>query len=101
PPPTTYHPLSLHDALPILVALTPIAAPAPTRSDEEAASPCWCLSGARRQCKSPSEFQRHFSRKGLIERRSTGRVKPIAPQRASRSEEHTSELQSRSDLVCR
>jgi len=60
------------------VASTPIAVRAPARSNEQAASPCWCLTGARRQCKSPSGFQQYFSRKGLIERRPAECVKAIA-----------------------
>ncbi|HEY5766609.1 MAG TPA: hypothetical protein VIS53_02110, partial [Candidatus Udaeobacter sp.] len=41
-------------------------------------SPLTFLSGARRQCRSPSAFRYYFSRKGFIERRPAGCVKAIA-----------------------
>src|SRR5438132_13052353 len=72
PPTTQIYTLSLHDALPISWAL-----PASTRS--AGSSPYAPATRSRRAAK--------CSRSGR--------------RRANRSEEHTSELQSHSDLVCR
>src|SRR5438034_7712365 len=71
--PTRIYPLSLHDALPI----------SPARGGVEAASP-------------PARGAPWRGRRGHC-RRATS----LSGQRAPRSEEHTSELQSHSDLVCR
>src|SRR5688572_31256549 len=38
---------------------------------------------------------------GIVGMQLAGRVQPVLPVRARRSEEHTSELQSQSNLVCR
>src|SRR5439155_19812145 len=82
PPPLTY-PLSLHDALPISFILpsrsTPI--PAPWR-------PSPIVSSARVSLR-PSSVEPSRDPSGTHDRR------------GSRSEEHTSELQSRGHLVCR
>src|SRR5206468_10358515 len=73
-PTTEIHTLSLHDALPISASRRPLAG----------------------SCRSAPETSR-------APRCGTRRAGPSAPFRAGgcRSEEHTSELQSRSDLVCR
>src|SRR5206468_8505905 len=95
--PTATHTLSLHDALPISVGtphrtgtthrISPGGYPARTRS-----SRATCTSSARVANKpSPGPSPDHPP--GCACRRK-------APS-AGRSEEHTSELQSRSDLVCR
>src|SRR5206468_12188652 len=84
--PATPHlyPLSLHDALPISAStsITPGSPPAGGRS---------------RRCRScPASY----SSTGARSPTSRCRRAPI-PRATRRSEEHTSELQSRSDLVCR
>src|SRR2546430_16740218 len=71
PAPTEISSLSLHDALPIF----------------------WC-----RKCLARAGFR---ASRGSGERRRTSRSGAAATQRAGRSEEHTSELQSQSNLVCR
>src|SRR2546421_8837633 len=80
-------PLPLHDALPIC----------PTRPASSAPPPR-CRWARRSSCRPPSAPA--ISRSG----RSCGRCTPTSRWRSCnrpRSEEHTSELQSRSDLVCR
>src|SRR5206468_11164833 len=89
-PPYTYT-LSLHDALPIFVRCT---------------SPpsCCCRTGGRRialraiRCSSITATSRATWRATAG---ATSRPTPARRRRSARSEEHTSELQSRSDLVCR
>src|SRR5438445_5839575 len=84
PTPTEIYTLSLHDALPI----SPL--PGSRRCRQ---SP----SGAARKQRSAGARRRHPGGHG-------GRVAPLrrlAPPSAARSEEHTSELQSRQYLVCR
>src|SRR5690606_41974155 len=78
PPPTETSPLSLHDALPISAAQlrTRLGPPTATRTRGPWGS----------TAPTPSRF---------------GWEGPTAPQHRSRSEEHTSELQSRENLVCR
>src|SRR5206468_12716905 len=99
PPPPEISTLSLHDALPICRASgrgPPPAARAPASSDRPAAD-----DGRSRRGRAAPR------------RRAARRDPPPPPagrwgspwdrrdRRAPRSEEHTSELQSRSDLVCR
>src|SRR5256884_25008 len=92
PPPPEISPLPLPDALPICPSSEPCpprcarrtASPAPVRAPSQ--SPVRRLSSARRT-----------SRRGSSPRASMARAWVIA----SRSEEHTSELQSRLHLVCR
>src|SRR5690606_39717718 len=81
PPPTDLHPLSLHDALPICIGSSarPTAASRPTLRSGSAPRPSW----ACRPC--PGDAP----------------VRPSPGQGRHRSEEHTSELQSRENLVCR
>src|SRR5207248_10466958 len=83
PPPTARNPLSLHDALPIW----PRPAPPPP--------------GSRRRGRARPP-RRAAGPRGAASRGS-GRATPAAAPRgpAARSEEHTSELQSPYDLVCR
>src|SRR5207249_10501471 len=87
PPTSEIYPLSLHDALPISTAsgrsLVAMSVP-PT-------SPPPCASRPAR-----SRYQPWNS----DARRSTNACTPSNPS-SDRSEEHTSELQSRFDLVCR
>src|SRR5690606_41169814 len=78
PATTVIHTLSLHDALPILVAVDSIATPSGTNIE---------MSGG---C--------HVVR--TVTRAEVPSAVPAEPSTA-RSEEHTSELQSREKLVCR
>src|SRR5690606_41182934 len=89
PPPPQTDPLSLHDALPISAAVAPARVP---------------VGVGRTQHRPPL--------RGAGDGQCTGRVpelagQPVAHHRfggiagAVRSEEHTSELQSRENLVCR
>src|SRR5207249_9909906 len=98
PPPlplTNYHPhhlytLSLHDALPIC---------SPGRSRRTRAPPA---PRAAPLLRPPAPAPRRADRARA--RRARGRAEarsPTAARRPPRSEEHTSELQSRFDLVCR
>src|SRR5207249_12089600 len=99
--PTTFYPLSLHDALPILAAI---------EAEWETAKPpaSFTIIGFPDQ-----EMEKtHFALKvpwvmGLIATRSVDtpvvglrNLKAEHETRIIRSEEHTSELQSRFDLVC-
>src|SRR5207248_9720127 len=79
PPPTETYPLSLHDALPICA--TPSRKP----------------SSGRRRSPSARGTSSRCGRSGRCERRAA----PLTSARSARSEEHTSELQSPYDLVCR
>src|SRR5699024_11959177 len=93
-------PLSLHDALPIS-----------SRGSKETT---WCssqpsgCSGSRRTTTEPFEHTTNpcLRSRACTTLRAPGRARPVeitrwCPSSASRSEEHTSELQSRFDLVCR
>src|SRR5699024_12405681 len=90
-PPTSIPPLSLHDALPIyfhasggfmpLVESTSVVNPPPPSPPLLAPIGTW---------------RRHIERLNVTSPGADGRE-----QRRTRSEEHTSELQSRFDLVCR
>src|SRR5688572_32702968 len=85
-PPTHTYPLSLHDALPI------------------SGSSCWKNSQARARRAAATTAQALIALKNSFE---VKYISPIAAARPShsggppRSEEHTSELQSQSNLVCR
>src|SRR5687768_18218049 len=84
--PTEIYTLSLHDALPIcglLAVLRPVDRPARDVPDRVRAQ--------------------GDGRDGRPDRRARGRLRPHRPlrRRGVRSEEHTSELQSRLHLVCR
>src|SRR5206468_12296779 len=97
-PATSYiYPLSLHDALPIFschpnqrrslcrpLVLVPMRSPRPA------------LSLPR-----PSQSSRQAHRRSVSSIRPPRLGKRESPYSSLRSEEHTSELQSRSDLVCR
>src|SRR5206468_5941190 len=94
------HTLSLHDALPISLRQPPV----PARNLRVFAEPCIVRrqrSGlARKELRRGPRFESAPIEKVLsIQRREQARFafrfEPV------RSEEHTSELQSRSDLVCR
>src|SRR5699024_12678504 len=85
-PPTVFGTLSLHDALPIWL---PCATPMWTHCPIYKYGRCvgcvaWMIWGAPRR----------VGRRWL-------KMKPLSRRTSTRSEEHTSELQSRFDLVCR
>src|SRR5207253_5512103 len=89
PPPPALSPLSLHDALPICTV---------------AARPRWQWCGERAQAADRREGgPRAAGRRGVRARhlRAARGGARDAQVRAGRSEEHTSELQSRGHLVCR
>src|SRR5206468_11870957 len=96
PPPTPIYTLSLHDALPI--SFTSPAFPARWRAARR------CDISSKRSLRVP---RRKPSRPCLaakfhaFPRTSSIDLPPSSPGKKTRSEEHTSELQSRSDLVCR
>src|SRR5207249_11777518 len=88
-PPTPLYTLSLHDALPISSSRTARTWARPTAPCRSSASPggrrarpSCSIAGRRAQIPAPSSS-------------------PRSPRGRTRSEEHTSELQSRFDLVCR
>src|SRR5205085_7888130 len=91
-PPPHLHTLSLHDALPI----SGDARVTPARSTAGlGAGPALFprpITGA-----SP----RHVAPRAAARGRWRGSAARVRPQREQRSEEHTSELQSQSNLVCR
>src|SRR5207302_11399665 len=84
PPPELY-PLSLHDALPIWRRR-----PRSTRSRRQWMRPTAC--SPARKCRLAERHGRRGAGGGEVGER---------PAQAVRSEEHTSELQSRENLVCR
>src|SRR5690606_39878764 len=90
PPPTVLYPLSLHDALPISRRGPPHAVGHAPRADRDAATGPGRLRRGHRRARRPGA------------RAARGRpAHDPAPDRPPRSEEHTSELQSRENLVCR
>src|SRR5206468_11781300 len=101
PPTPAPYPLSLHDALPIL-----------TRLKERATARFVCLIHDLipiefPEYAKPGQAEHHFRRIETAARLADAVIVNSAVTRDSlmphldRSEEHTSELQSRSDLVCR
>src|SRR5699024_11583893 len=90
PPPPDAPPLSLHDALPISSRSRPRSCSPPARWTRRASasSPSSTRAAPPSGCRATSP--------------SAGCTRPTSPTtKPSRSEEHTSELQSRFDLVCR
>src|SRR5438132_14244480 len=90
--PTKIYTLSLHDALPISARPLP-SCPIGWRRRSISA----CVAASRPVSTLPPAIP-------LIKRPRTAKIRrapPIPPLCAGRSEEHTSELQSHSDLVCR
>src|SRR5207249_10427447 len=92
PPPTTFYTLSLHDALPI--SRSPIHVVSHFHQN-------LCLFRhphvhARTESYQPNALSASHLFSGLLPRDN-----PPREERIGRSEEHTSELQSRFDLVCR
>src|SRR5690606_41897442 len=97
--PTTsiiFHP-SLHDALPISSAVT--SSLGPSTSAEQMAP-----SATREPVSTPRETSLHATRSTVPtewNRISSPRARLLPSSRSPRSEEHTSELQSRENIVCR
>src|SRR5206468_11852400 len=96
PASTAIYTLSLHDALPIYQGTTRIAGvERGVRLDDAVDEP------PRRRTQRPAECAHHpRCHRALKAVRVTDRDRQL-PHPDGRSEEHTSELQSRSDLVCR
>src|SRR5690606_40536412 len=99
PPPTTSYPLSLHDALPISCPRSVDPHPRPARAGaggcdraRTAAGPG--VAGAR-------AGGTGRGRLALLAAAARAGAPDLAPAATGRSEEHTSELQSRENLVCR
>src|SRR5206468_10152424 len=90
--PTQIYPLSLHDALPIFAADRRAPGLAPDRAVVSSAC-ALSLEARKTGSKAKSTARPAPTRSSRIAGRPAGEP--------SRSEEHTSELQSRSDLVCR
>src|SRR5206468_5348613 len=82
PAPTDIYTLSLHDALPI--------------SNPNASAPSKAAITTSRPVRRPPSTRTSMRSRSLLRTRIA-----CVSARPSRSEEHTSELQSRSDLVCR
>src|SRR5690606_40464758 len=95
--PTELSPLSLHDALPICerVASGEDGADAEARAKAEAAAE------AARKAREEAEEQERARRAVEAEVAEINRLMTEARRPKPRSEEHTSELQSRENLVCR
>src|SRR5207249_11991950 len=101
PPPPAPPTLSLHDALPISTSQS-------LSARDRAASARGRISCSERRCSNPARIE-----SAVIDCNQSLRVgffppiqrmvlrKISSPSRPARSEEHTSELQSRFDLVCR
>src|SRR5690606_41695825 len=92
--------LSLHDALPIFVVLLG-GLPPPPGADAAERSAGLCPLGAD-LLGSGDGFSDSPARLGAVAALGGARVgRAVLRQRVVRSEEHTSELQSRENLVCR
>src|SRR5207249_11731970 len=88
PPPTAPYTLSLHDALPIF----------DRRDRQHLLHP---LHDRALRLRAAPRFQPRHRLQGAVVRGAVVVGPPARGQRQPRSEEHTSELQSRFDLVCR
>src|SRR5207249_9310250 len=99
-PPTEFYTLSLHDALPICINGKYMYRPIDRDPSTVAGViTCWAAASTARG-ESPAAFGRRCIPADCVAPRSN--IPDILGRRAlSRSEEHTSELQSRFDLVCR
>src|SRR5205814_8264126 len=99
PAPTDIYTLSLHDALPISLS-SPVGAPGRGRLPVRAL----VLSGFRSRPSRPvaaSALQAPSCGRAARDRRDIARADSEPSRPVSRSEEHTSELQSLRHLVCR
>src|SRR5690606_41610626 len=91
------HTLSLHDALPILGADRSALFAAPTKPRLRRHINCRAPRATNAQLPGACARRAPF----IAERHKTTPAKRARPLHHSRSEEHTSELQSRENLVCR
>src|SRR5690606_40843258 len=100
PPPTESHPLSLHDALPICFAGADPDYRIPIRIVTETA---WHSLFARNLFiqANQEELARHVPEFTVIQAPNFHATPEEDGTNSERSEEHTSELQSRENLVCR
>src|SRR5204863_9726772 len=94
---TEIYPLSLHDALPISSAATLATPPALTAAGASTAA-AWPLRAAQSATPHTATSGSSFS---VVVTSWTPPAVAAPRVLTSRSEEHTSELQSRRDLVCR
>src|SRR5439155_21373745 len=97
-PPCELTPLSLPDALPICDGTGVRGAPAAHVRAPARGGACACAPDARRAATGHSGLSPAVR---LIDAREKGRNDPSQLGEHQRSEEHTSELQSRGHLVCR
>src|SRR5207248_9192313 len=97
PPTTAHHTLSLHDALPILSEANEPGSESGKRSDDRRGA----ARGTRAGSWSPQEGGASNHSAARLPPRSPGSFAAAAMVTPTRSEEHTSELQSPYDLVCR
>src|SRR5690606_39591383 len=95
---TPTNPLSLHDALPISSTTTRVRPSVGPRSSSPTAATRRRPSPHHRL---PASSSSAVSARGRGRSRSPEPATRLAPCWCSRSEEHTSELQSRENLVCR
>src|SRR5699024_12180509 len=93
PPPTRLHPLSLHDALPIYVNWR-----CPSGEVDIVAARDGALVFFEVKTRTSTRFGHPLE---AISAAKLARMRRVAGAWLARSEEHTSELQSRFDLVCR
>src|SRR5699024_11938805 len=93
PSPTQIYPLSLHDALPILKS-TDIEAEERLRLQK---TNSLCHTGMLPLSKWTNMQHQNIQ----TEKTKRQSMRPVVFQKIDRSEEHTSELQSRFDIVCR
>src|SRR5690606_42123236 len=89
-PPTASYPLSLHDALPISAMQEANGRPLRRPLDEPADAPRRCARAGKHR----------LDAAGALSANGEAELVVVAA-RQRRSEEHTSELQSRENLVCR
>src|SRR5207249_8324109 len=96
PPPPSIYTLSLHDALPILLYRSAVRLAEVLRRSAQGASLQRRLLPDPRRAKTCQHRSDGPERARILSRREISLCR-----RLGRSEEHTSELQSRFDLVCR
>src|SRR5207253_7964712 len=99
PPPSRSHPLSLHDALPISLPTFAICSRASALTRTTSSMSC-CRTVGSRKISHPVLTYRSFQATCLPSAH-MGSPDGYGLTNWSRSEEHTSELQSRGHLVCR
>src|SRR5690606_41838608 len=98
PPPAVPYTFPLHDALPIW---PPALRSRPRRGAARRAGGHGAAGAAPPRARVPGAVPRREGEAGRRPRRAGGRRRGRDRLRLGRSEEHTSELQSRENLVCR